>query len=40
MGNVQYLDYDDAVQGVINTSNRLITMVDALDVDNYTDFLP
>ena len=39
MGNVQYLDYDDAVQGVINTSNRLITMVDALDVDNYTDFL-
>lgn len=39
MGNVQYLDFDDAVQGVINTSNRLITMVDALDVDNYTDFL-
>lgn len=39
MGNVQYLDYDDAVQGVINTSNRLITMVDGLDVDNYTDFL-
>lgn len=37
MGNVQYLEYDSAIQEVINTSKRLISLIDGMkDVDHTT----
>lgn len=37
MSNVQYLEYDSAIQEVINTSKRLISLIDGLkDIDHTT----
>lgn len=39
MGNVQYLEYDEAVALVISTTNRLIFMIDSLNEVNCADYI-
>ena len=39
LGNVQYLEYDEAVALVIDTINRLISMTDSLNQVNCTDYI-
>ncbi len=39
MGNVQYLEYDEAVALIISTTNRLISMIDSLNEVNCADYI-
>ena len=39
MGNLQYLEYDEAVALVISTTNRLISMIESLKEVNCADYI-
>ena len=39
MGNVKYLDFDEAKKGIIDATHRLVSVVDSLNNVNYDTYL-
>ncbi|WP_302064369.1 hypothetical protein [uncultured Veillonella sp.] len=39
MGNVKYLDFDEAKKGIIEATHRLVSVVDSLNNANYDTYL-
>lgn len=39
MGNVKYLDFDEAKKGIVDATHRLVSVVDSLNDANYDAYL-
>ena len=39
MGNVKYLDFDDAKKGIIDATHRLVSAISSLNSVNYDTYL-